>query len=178
MNFLILRNGQQQGPYPLSSLPEMRRYGGVLDTDHIWVDGAPSWVPVANYLGPKSAAAPPPLPPASPGVAREAGAPPSLSSAESARDAATAEWVAQVEEGGRFVVFTYCISVLVLTFKRGSDITFLRRDQDGAGDAIKYSVLSALLGWWGIPWGPIWTIGALISNARGQRVGPCLLVCR
>jgi hypothetical protein len=77
--------------------------------------------------------------------------------------------VQEVEAGGRFVIFTYCISVFILTFKRPSNIVFLRRDQDGASAAIGYSVLSGLLGWWGIPWGPIWTIAALISNARGGR---------
>jgi len=56
-----------------------------------------------------------------------------------------------------------------MTFKRPSGIVFLRRDQDGAGQAVGYSMLSGLLGWWGIPWGPIWTIAALISNARGGR---------
>jgi hypothetical protein len=77
--------------------------------------------------------------------------------------------IQEVEAGGRFVIFTYCISVLILTFKRSSNITFLRRHEDGAGDAIRYSLLSGVAGWWGIPWGPIWTIAALISNARGGR---------
>ena len=26
-----------------------------------------------------------------------------------------------------------------------------------------------LFGWWGIPWGPIWTIGSLVTNLRGGR---------
>jgi hypothetical protein len=77
--------------------------------------------------------------------------------------------IEEVESGGRFVIFTYCISVLILTFKRSSNITFLRKHEDGAGDAIRYSLLSGVAGWWGIPWGPIWTVAALISNARGGR---------
>ena len=168
MNFFLLRSGNQQGPYPLSSLSEMNKTGKILPTDYIWVEGAPAWVPISNYLGPKSGAAPPPLPTALPGETRPSGRPPPLPSV-AAPDDATARLVQEVEAGGRFVIFTYCISVLILTFKRPSEIVFLRRDQDGAGQAIGYSILSGLLGWWGIPWGPIWTIAALISNARGGR---------
>lgn len=165
MNFFLSRDGQKQGPYPLSSLPEMRRYGGVLDTDEILVDGAPGWVRVADYLPAKApAATPPPLPASS-----AAGGQPLLTK-PSALSAVPSDELAQaVDAGGRFVLFTYCISVLVMTFRRSSEVTFLQRDQDGAGEAIKYSLLSGLLGWWGIPWGPIWTIGALFSNAWGGR---------
>lgn len=169
MNFFLLRSGNQQGPYPLSSLPEMSKAGNVLPTDYIWVEGAPTWVPVSNYLGPKSGGVPPPLPAASRLETRPTGGPPPLPTSLAATDDATVRLVQEVEAGGRFVIFTYCISVLILTFKRPSEIVFLRRDQDGAGQAIGYSILSGLLGWWGIPWGPIWTIAALIGNARGGR---------
>ena len=169
MNFLLQRSGQQLGPYPLSSLTEMYRSGSVRPTDLIWVEGAPTWVLVSDYSGSKpSTTPPPPLPAAASGSQPTAGAPPPLPPAP-ARDAASAELIAEVEAGGRFVIFIYCISVLVMTFKRPSGIVFLKRDQDGAGQAIGYSVISGLLGWWGIPWGPIWTIAALISNARGGR---------
>jgi hypothetical protein len=33
--------------------------------------------------------------------------------------------------------------------------------------ALKASLTSAIFGWWGFPWGPIWTIGSIIQNARG-----------
>lgn len=75
----------------------------------------------------------------------------------------------EVLNGGRFVVYSYCISVIILTFRRGTGVRFLRRGQDGVGSALGYSVLSSLLGWWGIPWGPIYTIGALITNFRGGK---------
>jgi hypothetical protein len=146
MNFLLSRDGQKQGPYPLSSLPEMRRYGGVLNTDEILVDGAPGWVRVADYLPPASAAAPPIVsaPPA--GANRSAGAPPPLPARTELSAVPQDELARSVEAGGRFVLFQYCISVLVLTFRRSSEITFLRRDQDGAGDAIKFSLISGAVG--------------------------------
>ena len=164
MNFFLSRNGQKQGPYPLLSLPEMRRYGGVLNTDEILVDGAPGWVRVADYLPPASNATPPVLS-AAPAVRDQGiGVPPPLPSRAELSAVPQDELAKAVEAGGRFVLFSYCISVLVLSFRRSSEITFLRRDQDGAGDAIKFSAISGLLGWWGIPWGPIWTIAALIRN--------------
>src|SRR5262245_16118983 len=135
MNFFLLRSGNQQGPYPMSSLPEMNKAGNILPTDYIWVEGAPTWVPVSNYLGPKPGNAPPPLPAATPAAPRPAGGPPPLPAASFTPDGDTARLIQEVEAGGRFVIFTYCISVLILTFKRPSEIMFLRRDQDGASSA-------------------------------------------
>jgi hypothetical protein len=83
--------------------------------------------------------------------------------------AATSELERQVMEGGRYVVFQYCFSVLILTFRRSSPVMFLRAGEDGASSALSYSLISFLAGWWGIPWGPIWTIASLITNAQGGK---------
>ena len=32
-----------------------------------------------------------------------------------------------------------------------------------------YILISVLLGWWGIPWGPIWTIQSLYINLKGGK---------
>jgi lipopolysaccharide export LptBFGC system permease protein LptF len=32
-----------------------------------------------------------------------------------------------------------------------------------------FSLLSFLLGWWGIPWGPIYTVQALWNNFQGGK---------
>ncbi len=81
--------------------------------------------------------------------------------------------VAQVQsdvaKGGRFVVFQYCISVIVMTFRRGSDIYFIKAGESAFGRGLGYSLLTLLLGWWGIPWGPIYTIGALVTNFGGGK---------
>ena len=174
MNFFLFRSGNQTGPYPMASLPAMHQAGQVLPTDYIWVEGTPSWVPISNYLSSNparpAAAAPPPLP-AAPAVLAPASpvGPPPLSAAQPTLDGPTNNLIQEVEAGGRFVIFTYCVSVLIMTFKRSSNVVFLRKHEDGAGDAIRYSLISGVAGWWGIPWGPIWTIAALISNARGGR---------
>ncbi|WP_157217038.1 hypothetical protein [Flavisphingomonas formosensis] len=76
---------------------------------------------------------------------------------------------AELERGGRFVHYQYCISILVMSFKRSSNIYFLRADEKHWQTATLFSVISLLLGWWGIPWGPIWTVGTTISNLSGGR---------
>ena len=75
----------------------------------------------------------------------------------------------ELQRGGKFVVFEYCISVLILSFKRSSKIYFLRADENAFGKSVPYTLLSLVLGWWGIPWGPIWTISTMVTNLSGGR---------
>ena len=35
----------------------------------------------------------------------------------------------ELQSGARFVQYQYCVSVLVMTFKRGTDIYFIRADE-------------------------------------------------
>ena len=73
----------------------------------------------------------------------------------------------QVRDGGRFVIYQYCISVIFMTFKRGSSIYFLKPGEGAVGKGLGFSGLTLLLGWWGIPWGPIYTIQSLWKNFSG-----------
>src|SRR3954470_11086318 len=52
----------------------------------------------------------------------------------------------ELERGARFVVFEYCISIIVLTFKRSSAIHFVRSDEGtfGKGLRITDSITSRL----------------------------------
>lgn len=75
----------------------------------------------------------------------------------------------ELQRGARFVFFQYCISVIILTFKRPSDIYFVRHGQSAVAKGLLYSLLSAVLGWWGIPWGPIYTVQSLWVNFKGGR---------
>lgn len=34
---------------------------------------------------------------------------------------------------------------------------------------MKYTLLTFFVGWWGIPWGPIYSIGAFITNFKGGK---------
>jgi hypothetical protein len=71
--------------------------------------------------------------------------------------------------GGKFVVFEYCISLLIITLKRPSGIYFIRSDEGTFGKSASFTVLSLLLGWWGFPWGPIYTVASLVTNLKGGK---------
>ncbi|HEY4214633.1 MAG TPA: hypothetical protein VGM84_24365 [Steroidobacteraceae bacterium] len=75
----------------------------------------------------------------------------------------------EIEAGARFIMFQYCISVGIMSFRRPSDIYFLRPGQSAVGKAVGFTIISVLLGWWGIPWGPIWTVQTIWTNSRGGR---------
>lgn len=75
----------------------------------------------------------------------------------------------ELQRGGKFVIYQYCISILILTFKRPSHIYFVRAGEGSVAKGLGFSLISLLLGWWGIPWGPIYTIGSFITNFGGGR---------
>ena len=74
-----------------------------------------------------------------------------------------------VAEGGRFVIFQFCVSVLVLSFKRSSGIKFVPAGRSRLASGAPYSLISFVAGWWGIPWGPIWTVSTMITNMNGGK---------
>ncbi len=75
----------------------------------------------------------------------------------------------ELRNGAKFVVFQYCFSIIVMTFKRGSDIYFIKAGESTIKHSIGFTLITLLFGWWGIPWGPIYTIGALFSNLSGGK---------
>ncbi len=75
----------------------------------------------------------------------------------------------ELQRGGRFVVFQYCISALVVSFRRSSNIFFMRAGKSRFFKGLPYTLLTLLAGWWAIPRGPIWTIKALATNLRGGK---------
>jgi hypothetical protein len=82
----------------------------------------------------------------------------------------TDEQVAEeVRNGAKFVFFTYTVSIIVMTFKRPTDIYFVRSHENRVLKGMGWTVLSLFFGWWGIPWGPIYTIGTLFRNLAGGR---------
>lgn len=75
----------------------------------------------------------------------------------------------ELANGAKFVVYQYCISILIMTFKRYSNIYFIRADENRLTKGLGFTLLSLALGWWGIPWGPIYTIQALVINLGGGK---------
>ena len=75
----------------------------------------------------------------------------------------------ELQRGARFVIYQYCISILIMSFRRPSDIYFVRAGQSAVSRGLGFSMISLLFGWWGIPWGPIYTIGSFITNFSGGK---------
>jgi hypothetical protein len=75
----------------------------------------------------------------------------------------------EIASGGKFVVYQYCISILIMTFRRSSDICFVPGSESRVLKGLGFSLLTFFLGWWGIPWGPIYTIQSLWTNFNGGK---------
>lgn len=73
----------------------------------------------------------------------------------------------EIALGGRFVFYKYCVSMIVVTMQRPSDVYFVRGSESAVFHGLPYSALTLLFGWWGIPWGPIYSVSALANNFRG-----------
>lgn len=73
----------------------------------------------------------------------------------------------ELERGGKFVVYQYCVSAIFMTYRRPSGIYFVRGNESAIGKGLHYSLISLLAGWWGFPWGPVSTIGTLVNNFGG-----------
>ena len=67
----------------------------------------------------------------------------------------SAELTSELQRGGKFVMYYYCISLLIITFRRSSDVHFIRVGESSVSKGLPWSLLTFVLGWWGIPWGPI-----------------------
>ena len=76
---------------------------------------------------------------------------------------------ALVNQGGKFVYFPYAISIVVMTFQRKSDIYFIQPGENSFKYSVGYFFINLIAGWWGIPWGPIYTLGALFSHIGGGK---------
>ncbi len=75
----------------------------------------------------------------------------------------------EVAKGGKFVIYQYAISVIILSFKQGSDIYFVRSTENAVAKGLPFTLLTLVAGWWGIPFGPIFSAMALFNNLRGGK---------
>ena len=76
---------------------------------------------------------------------------------------------AEIQQGAKFVMYKYCISLLIITLKRFSNIYFIKSGENALVKGLPFSLLTLILGWWGIPWGPIYTIQGLWVNFSGGK---------
>jgi hypothetical protein len=75
----------------------------------------------------------------------------------------------ELQHGARFVVYQYCVSLCVVTIYRASRVHFIRSHESAVARGMTYTLLSLLAGWWGFPFGPIFTIAAVYTNLCGGR---------
>jgi len=81
----------------------------------------------------------------------------------------------ELNKGARFVTFTCCISVIVTTFTLNSGIYFIRPNEKPIKKSWAFLIISALFGWWGIPWGPLLTINAIKHAVSGKDVSTMVM---
>jgi hypothetical protein len=86
---------------------------------------------------------------------------------DGAKGMTASQLAAAIASGGRFVRFQKAFSFVILTSFSTTPAIYLPGGNSGAGPAWQNSLFTMLFGWWGIPWGPIRSIQALITNAKG-----------
>jgi len=75
----------------------------------------------------------------------------------------------EVSTGGKFVYFAFTISLIVVTFKRTSGVYLIRSGENVVAKGIPFTLVSFLLRWWGIPWGPKHTVESIRTNFQGGK---------
>ena len=81
--------------------------------------------------------------------------------------------IQQIEDdvlrGGRFRVFLWNFSVIVMSFQRSSALRYYRSNQSCGAAAWGWTLLSSVIGWWGIPWGIFFTFHTIYRNCMGGK---------
>jgi hypothetical protein len=75
----------------------------------------------------------------------------------------------RVNKGGRFVYFPYTVSLIIVTFRRTSGVYLIHSGESVVAKGFFFTLLTLIMGWWGIPWGPKYTIAAINTNLRGGK---------
>jgi hypothetical protein len=85
-------------------------------------------------------------------------------------DPITCDSCHQVTAQPRYVMFRYVISVILATYR--NPIQGMYCSACARKAAWKANIITGLFGWWGAPWGPIYTIADGIKNALGGTHDP------
>jgi hypothetical protein len=72
-----------------------------------------------------------------------------------------------VLKGGRFLRYHWNISIIVLSFRNSTGLTYVRSDRSAGLGALGWGTFSLFFGWWGFPWGIVYTPLSLWHNTRG-----------
>lgn len=77
-----------------------------------------------------------------------------------------AEFLREIQRGARVIEFSYCVSIVILTFRR-SAVVFVPPGTSAFSAGLPYTLLSLVAGWWGFPFGLIFTPIAVVQNLLG-----------
>jgi hypothetical protein len=75
----------------------------------------------------------------------------------------------EIQRGAKLVCYQYCVSVLVMSFRRASGVYFIPPGESAVSKGLPWIALTLVAGWWGIPWGPIFSIQSLVTNFKGGK---------
>ena len=79
------------------------------------------------------------------------------------------ELLIAIGKGAKIVRYPYIISLIVVTLERKSQGKLVLPGQSVAKKGFIFILLSALFGWWGIPFGPSKTLKSIRTNLNGGR---------
>jgi hypothetical protein len=74
-----------------------------------------------------------------------------------------------VAHGAKFVIYSYNFSLLIVSFKRSSNIHFVRAGQSRIIKGLPFTLIALVCGWWGIPHGVIFTFQTFGTNFSGGK---------
>ena len=75
----------------------------------------------------------------------------------------------EIQRGAKLVCYNYCVSVVVMTFRRSSPVYFIPAGESALSQGLPWTALTLVMGWWGFPWGPIFSIQSLVVNLKGGK---------
>lgn len=75
----------------------------------------------------------------------------------------------KIEPDTEIVQFQLCMSFLIMTFKIPSRY-YVKGHYNTYLVSGMYSLISLIFGWWGIPWGPIYTVQVVAQNIKGGKI--------
>lgn len=64
--------------------------------------------------------------------------------------------------------YQVCLSFLIISTKMNSRY-FIREYHITQIISLLYSIITFIFGWWGLPWGPIYTVQVILSNIKGGK---------
>lgn len=75
----------------------------------------------------------------------------------------------EAEKGARFVYYPYTISFIIITLRKTSGVYLIKAGENAVSRGWRFTLISLLLGWWGIPFGPKFTLESIKVNQKGGK---------